>query len=166
MSIQTRAGLRTNSRRFIGQCPASYKTTSFDERRFSTLSARSSRARLRGGGLRRLARRAYDALSDDTSRKRYDTTGRVEQTADEELLSSFGGGKFRETLRAVEEERQNLRDALSVRQAAAGEAADHNAGFEAWLRSRGEAMGSKACSRGPPASRPILSCGCSAKRLG
>jgi hypothetical protein len=39
-----------------------------------------------------LIQRAYDVLSSDAKRRQYDTTGKAEKTADEELLDSFGGG--------------------------------------------------------------------------
>ena len=45
-------------------------------------------------------------------------------------------GKFRDKMRAAEEERASLNESITVRQSA--EAGSHTAGFEAWLRSRGD----------------------------
>lgn len=45
-------------------------------------------------------------------------------------------------MRAVEEERASLNESITVRQSA--EAGSHTAGFEAWLRSRGDI---KVCTR-------------------
>eukprot|EP00959_Pyramimonas_sp_CCMP1952_P105261 2200417-Pyramimonas_sp.AAC.1 len=51
----------------------------------------------KGGSAEKFAliQRAYEVLSSDSKRKQYDTTGKVEKTADEELLDSFGGGECR-----------------------------------------------------------------------
>ena len=40
--------------------------------------------------------RAYDVLSDSETRRRYDATGEVEKSVEDELLESFGGGAFRD----------------------------------------------------------------------
>lgn len=45
-------------------------------------------------------------------------------------------GKFRDKMRAAEEERASLNESIMLRQSA--EAQSHSAGFEAWLRSRGD----------------------------
>eukprot|EP00899_Mesostigma_viride_P018506 jgi/Mesvir1/26657/Mv20446-RA.1 len=80
--------------------------------------------------------RAYDLLSDDEKRRQYDTNGRTEKSVEEELLDSFGGGKFRDRLNEMEEERANMAEQLAVRQS--DEFQSHSHRFEAWLRSRGD----------------------------
>lgn len=49
-------------------------------------------------------------LSSEPKRKQYDATGRADRTVEEELMESFGGGKFRDKLRVAEEERHNLNE--------------------------------------------------------
>jgi len=95
----------------------------------------------KGGDPERFAliQRAYDVLSSDNKRRQYDSTGKAEKTADEELLDSFGGGAFRDKLRDDEEARQSMAEQIALREAP--EAQSHTAGFEAWLRSRGESAG-------------------------
>eukprot|EP00898_Chlorokybus_atmophyticus_P000495 jgi/Chlat1/1446/Chrsp12S08681 len=85
-------------------------------------------------------RRAHDVLSDSEKRRMYDETGKVEKTPDEELLDSFGGGAYRDRMerRRQEEERESMADALTVRQDA--ESHSHTARFEAFMRSRGDAI--------------------------
>jgi hypothetical protein len=45
-------------------------------------------------------------------------------------------GKFRDKMRAAEEERATLNESIILRQSS--EAQSHSAGFDAWLRSRGD----------------------------
>lgn len=70
-------------------------------------------------------------------REEYDTTGKVIKTAEEEFVDSFGGGTYRDRVRAAElEPKVNLSEQLAVRQTPAAQS--HTSGFEAWLRSRGD----------------------------
>eukprot|EP00890_Picochlorum_soloecismus_P003206 jgi/Picsp_1/3887/NSC_01399-R1_trans-2-enoyl- mitochondrial len=81
----------------------------------------------------KLLQQAYETLSDPEKRKVYDATGKVVRTAEEEFVDSFGGGSYRD--KSVIDERQtaNLSEQLAVRQVEQS----HTAGFEAWMRSRG-----------------------------
>jgi len=92
----------------------------------------------KGGDPERFAQiqRAYDVLSSDSKRKQYDATGRADKTPDEELLDTFGGGAFRDKMREDAENRESLNEQITVRQSA--EAQSHSAGFEAWMRARGD----------------------------
>ena len=81
--------------------------------------------------------RAYDVLSDSETRRRYDATGEVEKSVEDELLESFGGGAFRD--RGVEDltTKKSLEEALVTTKK---DNESHSAGFEAWIRSRGTSM--------------------------
>lgn len=79
---------------------------------------------------------AYDVLSDRSKRKLYDDTGKVQKTVDEEFVDSFAGGTFRDRMRDVDVSPASITDQIALRQSA--EAQSHSAGFEAWLRSRGD----------------------------
>ncbi|KAK3251633.1 hypothetical protein CYMTET_39035 [Cymbomonas tetramitiformis] len=81
-----------------------------------------------------LMQRAYDVLSSDAKRKQYDETGRADKTPDEELLDSFGGGAFRDKMREQEEERESMAEQVALRE----KEQSHIAGFEAWMRARGD----------------------------
>lgn len=72
-------------------------------------------------------------------RREYDTTGRVVKTVEEEFIDSFGGGSYRDRVRAQQETEvrsASLSEQIVLRQSPAAQS--HTAGFEAWLRSRGE----------------------------
>ncbi|KAK3283969.1 hypothetical protein CYMTET_8359 [Cymbomonas tetramitiformis] len=81
-----------------------------------------------------LIQRAYDVLSSDAKRKQCDETGRADKTPDEELLDSFGGGAFRDKMREQEEERESMAEHIALRE----KEQSHIAGFEAWMRARGD----------------------------
>ena len=87
-----------------------------------------------------LIQRAYDVLGNDSKRKQYDATGRMEKTVDEEFMDSFGGGAFRDKARQREVDKlgESMAEQLVVRQSA--QAQSHTAGFEAWMRSRGDSV--------------------------
>jgi trans-2-enoyl-CoA reductase len=77
-------------------------------------------------------------LSDSAKRSNYDANGVVERSVEEELLDAFGGGAFKD--RGVEDvlEKQTLAEAL-VKTKNAEASHSHSAGFEAWMRTRGDA---------------------------
>ncbi len=79
---------------------------------------------------------AYRVLSDAGKRKEYDATGRVLKTPEEEFVDAFGGGAYRDRAAAAETVSPSLTEQLVLRQGPA--AASHSAGFEAWMRSRGD----------------------------
>ncbi|GIL48595.1 hypothetical protein Vafri_5076 [Volvox africanus] len=88
---------------------------------------------------------AYDVLSDPAKRKLYDQTGRVQRTADQEFVERFANGAFNDPLLSTADGAAgggggSLADQIIVRHSA-GEAHSHTAGFEAWMRSRGDAGG-------------------------
>ncbi|KXZ54060.1 hypothetical protein GPECTOR_5g168 [Gonium pectorale] len=93
---------------------------------------------------------AYDVLSDPSKRKMYDATGRVEKTPDQEFVEAFAGGAFGDPLlkaaaaaaahEAAAGGGASLADQIIVRQRS-GEFQSHTAGFEAWMRSRGDSGG-------------------------
>jgi trans-2-enoyl-CoA reductase len=77
-------------------------------------------------------------LSDSAKRSNYDANGVVERSVEEELLDAFGGGAFKD--RGVEDvlEKQTLAEAL-VKTKNDTATHSHSAGFEAWMRTRGDA---------------------------
>ena len=85
----------------------------------------------------RLIQEAYEVLYNAEKRREYDITGKVVKTAEEEFVDSFGGGNYRDKVRAAEAEpRISLSEQLVLRQSPASQS--HTAGFEAWMRSRGD----------------------------
>jgi trans-2-enoyl-CoA reductase len=94
----------------------------------------------KGGDAQRftLIQRAYDVLGNDSKRKQYDATGRMEKTVDEEFMDSFGGGAFRDKAREQQVNKESMAEQLTVRQSEAFQS--HTSGFEAWMRSRGDSV--------------------------
>lgn len=82
----------------------------------------------------RLLQQAYETLSDPDKKRVYDETGQVMRTAAEEFIDGFGGGNFRDRGKMAPQMRANLSEQLAVRQVDQS----HTAGFEAWMRSRGQ----------------------------
>ena len=82
-------------------------------------------------------------LSNDAKRRQYDATGTTEKTVDEQFMEGFAAGAFQDKLRVhaedQREKRESVAEQLTVRQTA--EFNSHTAGFEAWMRSRGEGGG-------------------------
>ena len=60
------------------------------------------------------------------------------------LSPAHATGKFRDKMRAAEEERVTLNESITVRQGT--DSASHTAGFEAWLRSRGDIKVRRVCA--------------------
>ena len=85
----------------------------------------------------KMIKMSYDTLSDEKKRRHYDTTGAVLKTVEEELMESFAGGAFKDLGRSIGEvAAQNMADQIVQRQETNQ---SHTAGFEAWMRSRGDA---------------------------
>ena len=85
-----------------------------------------------------LIQKAYDVLGNESKRKEYDVTGRIEKTVDEEFMDNFGGGSFRDKGRQQQFDKESMSEQLAVRQSE--DFRSHTAGFEAWMRSRGESV--------------------------
>lgn len=85
----------------------------------------------------RTIQQAYEVLSDQKKRSEYDATGQVVKTVEEEFADSFAGGNFRDRGRMADAQKlPDLMEQIVVRQDPASQS--HTAGFEAWLRSRGD----------------------------
>ena len=87
----------------------------------------------------RLIQQAYEILSDPEKRKEYDATGRIVKTVEEEFVDSFGGGSYRDRYTRAEaaQPQTSLHEQIVLRQSPSAQS--HSAGFEAWLRARGDA---------------------------
>merc|ERR1719190_339241 len=55
-----------------------------------------------------LLNKAYNVLTDQDKRRRYDATGRAEKTAEEEFAEGFGGGRFKFESRPKEADDQAI----------------------------------------------------------
>jgi len=78
-----------------------------------------------------LLNKAYNVLTDQDKRKRYDATGRADKTAEEDFIEGFAGGKmhFQPRSREADEKAVTVQDRM-----AAG--STHEDGFAEWLRQR------------------------------
>ena len=85
-----------------------------------------------------MIQRAYDVLGNESKRKQYDATGRMEKTVDEEFMDTFGGGAFRDKARQQQVNKESMAEQLTVRQSK--DFQSHTSGFEAWMRSRGDSV--------------------------
>mmetsp|Transcript_50706 Transcript_50706/g.94736 ORF Transcript_50706/g.94736 Transcript_50706/m.94736 type:complete len:837 (+) Transcript_50706:51-2561(+) len=78
--------------------------------------------------------KAYNVLTDQDKRKRYDATGRTDRTAEEEFAESFGGGRLQKEARSKEADEKavvNMEERISK-----GPGGQHEEGFAEWLRQR------------------------------
>lgn len=75
--------------------------------------------------------KAYNVLTDQDKRRRYDATGRTEVSAEEEFAQSFGGGRMKERSKDADEKAVvNIQDRMNKGPA------EHEDGFNEWLRQR------------------------------
>jgi len=77
--------------------------------------------------------KAYNILTDQEKRKRYDSTGRAEKSAEEEFVEGFGGGRLHFEPRAKDADERAV---VSLQDRIVPTAQTHQEGFEAWLRQR------------------------------
>jgi len=80
-----------------------------------------------------LLNKAYNVLTDQEKRRRYDSTGRAEKSAEEEFVEGFGGGKMTFEPRSKEADEKavvNLQDRI------VSGPQTHEDGFSEWLRQR------------------------------
>eukprot|EP00931_Biecheleriopsis_adriatica_P103490 TRINITY_DN78317_c0_g1_i1.p1 TRINITY_DN78317_c0_g1~~TRINITY_DN78317_c0_g1_i1.p1 ORF type:complete len:837 (-),score=222.85 TRINITY_DN78317_c0_g1_i1:124-2634(-) len=81
-----------------------------------------------------LLNKAYNVLTDQDKRRRYDATGRTDRTAEEEFAESFGGGRHSREERPKQADEKavvNLEQRMSK-----GAGGEHEDGFQEWLRQR------------------------------
>ncbi|KAK9864312.1 hypothetical protein WJX84_002485 [Apatococcus fuscideae] len=79
---------------------------------------------------------AYEVLHDKGKREHYDSTGQISRTPEELFAKSFAGGKFQSPAPQADQPIK-VSEQITTLQSPAFES--HTSGFEAWLRSRGEA---------------------------
>lgn len=84
----------------------------------------------------KLIQQAYEVLSDVSKRAEYDSTGKIVRTVEEEFMDGFAGGNFRDKIRAGDVEKMSISEQITIRQDKSSQS--HTAGFEAWMRSRGD----------------------------
>lgn len=81
-----------------------------------------------------LLNKAYNVLTDQDKRRRYDATGRTDRSAEEEFADSFGGGRMHEEPRPKE---ADARAVTSMdERISKGPVGEHEEGFQEWLRQR------------------------------
>lgn len=81
-----------------------------------------------------LLNKAYNVLTDQDKRRRYDTTGKTERTAEEEFAESFSGGRLSKEQRPKDADERavvNMEERISK-----GPQGEHEEGFSEWLRQR------------------------------
>ncbi|KAK9848934.1 hypothetical protein WJX84_002235 [Apatococcus fuscideae] len=79
---------------------------------------------------------AYEVLHDSAKREHYDKTGQISRTPEEAFAKSFAGGDFQSAAAQADQSPSNVSEQITILQSPASD--NHTAGFEAWLRSRGE----------------------------
>jgi len=82
-----------------------------------------------------LLNKAYNVLTDQDKRRRYDATGRTDQTAEEAFAESFGGGRLSKEERSKDADEKAVVN-IQERMAAPGSKGEHEDGFAEWLRQR------------------------------
>lgn len=89
----------------------------------------------KGGDPKRfqLLNKAYNILTDQEKRRRYDSTGRAEKTAEEEFVEGFGGGRLSFEPRSKEADEKAV---VSLQDRIISGPQTHEDGFSEWLRQR------------------------------
>jgi len=80
-----------------------------------------------------LLNKAYNILTDQEKRRRYDSTGRAEKSAEEEFVEGFGGGRLHFEPRSKD---QDDRAIVSLQDRIIAGPQTHEEGFAEWLRQR------------------------------
>lgn len=80
-----------------------------------------------------LLNKAYNVLTDQEKRKRYDTTGRTEKSAEEEFVEGFGGGRLHFEPRSKDSDAGAI---VSLQDRIVAGPTSHEEGFAEWLRQR------------------------------
>merc|ERR1719392_658367 len=80
-----------------------------------------------------LLNKAYNVLTDAEKRRRYDSTGRAEKSAEEEFVEGFGGGRLHFEPRAKD---ADDRAVVSLQDRIIAGQQSHAEGFDEWLRMR------------------------------
>jgi predicted esterase len=80
-----------------------------------------------------LLNKAYNILTDQEKRRRYDATGRAEKSAEEEFVEGFGGGRLHFEPRAKDADNQAI---VSLQDRIIAGPQTHEEGFAEWLRQR------------------------------
>eukprot|EP00438_Fugacium_kawagutii_P001257 Skav223453 [mRNA] locus=scaffold350:1015713:1022585:- [translate_table: standard] len=81
-----------------------------------------------------LLNKAYNVLTDTEKRRRYDTTGRAEKSAEEEFVEGFAGGRHHFEPRTKDSEDEKAIVSLQDRIIQGNQT--HEEGFAEWLRQR------------------------------
>ncbi|CAJ1395257.1 unnamed protein product [Effrenium voratum] len=80
-----------------------------------------------------LLNKAYNVLSDQDKRRRYDDTGRTERSVEEEFAESFGGGRLSKDARPKEADERAV---VNMEERISKPGGEHEEGFQEWLRQR------------------------------
>jgi len=80
-----------------------------------------------------LLNKAYNILTDQEKRRRYDATGRAEKSAEEEFVEGFGGGRLHFEPRSKEADERAV---VSLQDRIIAGPQTHEEGFAEWLRQR------------------------------
>mmetsp|Transcript_126852 Transcript_126852/g.406170 ORF Transcript_126852/g.406170 Transcript_126852/m.406170 type:complete len:840 (+) Transcript_126852:56-2575(+) len=80
-----------------------------------------------------LLNKAYNILTDQEKRRRYDATGRAEKSAEEEFVEGFGGGRLHFEPRAKDADEKAV---VSLQDRIILGPQTHEEGFAEWLRQR------------------------------
>lgn len=84
-----------------------------------------------------LLNKAYNVLTDQEKRRRYDATGRAEKSAEEEFVEGFGGGRLHFEPRSKQDDESAL---VSLQDRIITGPVTHEEGFAEWLRQRDQSQ--------------------------
>jgi NADPH:quinone reductase-like Zn-dependent oxidoreductase len=84
-----------------------------------------------------LLNKAYNVLTDQEKRRRYDATGRAEKSAEEEFVQGFGGGRLHFEPRSKDADDRAM---VSLQDRIIAGPQTHEEGFAEWLRQRDQSQ--------------------------